>query len=254
MANKYKANHSIKHLNGNIMCSIDTETTGLDCTYHEMIQLCVLPLTDDFLPDESIDPFVCLIKPQYPNRWDAEAAKVNGLEAQANKHGIDPFTALDMFHEWFERLPLAKTGTKPFTKQIIPLGQNFAFDYGFINAWMGTDEEGKPWFDYYFARRELRDLKIACTFLNDLAYMQNTEIPFPRTSLGALCDKLTVSHPNKHDALGDAEATARCYSRICSMRMPFGLDFGQAKFNMDSAPEHLKIRKDEVFDLLNDEL
>ena len=41
---------SIQHLNGNLLCSVDTETTGLRAGYHELIQLGVVPLDGDLKP------------------------------------------------------------------------------------------------------------------------------------------------------------------------------------------------------------
>jgi DNA polymerase III epsilon subunit-like protein len=249
MAHKYKSNSNIAHLNGNVMCSIDTETTGLDCTFHELIQIAVLPLTDSFEVDDRIDPFVCLMKPDYPDRWDPKAASVNGLFEKANKHGLDRGIAFDLFKGWFrEVLKIPETMSPPYTKQIAPLAQNWTFDYGFINAWMGEDLDGRPFLDDFITRREPRDTKIVCAYLNDLAYMNNERCPFPRYSLGALCDRLCIPHPNKHDALGDAEATAKVYQRLAGMPMIHGLDLGIKLADTYEIPPEMKIKPADLID------
>ena len=36
------------HHNGHLVCAVDCETTGLVSGYHEMIQLCILPLDHNY--------------------------------------------------------------------------------------------------------------------------------------------------------------------------------------------------------------
>ncbi len=212
----------MQHLNGHKLCVIDTETTGLEAGYHEIIQICVLPVGASFEIDTSIEPFVAMIKPEYPNRWSKEAAAKNGLKGVVEKHGLDRDLVYDMFVKWFFKLNLAACGEKPYTKQIVPMAKNWAFDKGFLNAWMGKDDDGDPNIDY-FIHRYARELQAFALGMQDLAYMNANEVyPFTRFSLGALCKRLNVVNPNAHDALGDCVATLECYKRLLSLRLPAG--------------------------------
>ena len=44
------------HLNGNILCAVDVETTGLEVGFHEIWQIAVLPLDSNIKPNKDILP------------------------------------------------------------------------------------------------------------------------------------------------------------------------------------------------------
>ena len=245
MAGKYKANHSIAHLNGDIVCALDTETTGLDCNYHEIVQVAFVPLGDNFEPDDRIEPFYCTIKPEHPNRWDPAAARVNGLKETSANYGLDTYLALDHFIDWYDTLPLADTMSAPYHKRLVPLAKNWCFDYGFLNKWFSVlDETDDPAFDRYFNRRVARDLQTVVHYVNDLAYGNIHEVPFNKTSLKSVCARMCISADGAHDALADAVMTAKAYSRLINMRMPYGIDFGQTKYDNSVPVENTITAKD----------
>jgi len=237
------------HLNGDIVCAIDTETTGLDCDYHEMIQVAIVPLGVNFEVDESIDPFYATIKPEYPGRWDDGAARVNGLREVSANHGLDKYLVLDQFIDWFHELPLAETKSPPYHKRIVPLVKNWAFDRGFLRKWFSVldDEDGYA-FDKYINSRVARDLQPVVHYLNDLAYGNVMELPFNKASLGYVCKRLDINADGAHDALTDAIMTAKAYSRLINMRMPHGIDLGQTKYD-NSVPVEYTIDKGDVCSL-----
>jgi DNA polymerase III epsilon subunit-like protein len=51
------------HLNGNLLASVDLETTGKRAGYHEPIQIAVVPLNSDLRPLDGVRPFYSTIKP-----------------------------------------------------------------------------------------------------------------------------------------------------------------------------------------------
>src|SRR3989304_985946 len=69
------------HLNGNLLASIDLETTGLRAGYHEPIQIAVVPLNSDIRPLEGVRPFYTTIRPEHPERQDG-AGYVHGLKIE----------------------------------------------------------------------------------------------------------------------------------------------------------------------------
>ena len=96
----------MQHLNGKMMCAIDTETTGLDPRYNEIWQICILPLTDDLKPDKRHLPFYILIKPEHPNYidWNVPVFKKNRAKImEALQRGIEQETAVDLLIQWIER-------------------------------------------------------------------------------------------------------------------------------------------------------
>ena len=56
------------HLNGNLMVSVDLETTGRRPGYQEIIQIACVPLGPDLKPAPRLMPFYTEIKPNFPER------------------------------------------------------------------------------------------------------------------------------------------------------------------------------------------
>ena len=67
----------MEHWNGNQICAMDTETTGLDPFWHEIVQIAILPLDSNMEPRQDVLPFYINMIPQCPERVDREAVKVN---------------------------------------------------------------------------------------------------------------------------------------------------------------------------------
>ena len=193
----------MRHLNGHILCAIDTETTGLDPVVHEMIEIAIVPLGPDLKPRKDIFPFNFKIRPENVNVIDKEALSVNKITLEdLYTNGIDPIKASDLFETWFDNLKL------PFGKKIVPLGHNWSFDAKFIEKWLGLTAFN-CFFDYHY-----RDSSAIALFLNDWAEFHNERHPFPKVKLSYLCSQLKVENQRAHRALDDAIATAECYRRL----------------------------------------
>jgi DNA polymerase III epsilon subunit-like protein len=190
------------HWNGHLVCAIDTETTGTNPNWHEIVQVAVVPLKSDLTVNTKILPFYMEIAPDHPERTEPRALDANKLDVyKLMAEAMDSTRVADLFEEWFTKLNLA------FRKGIIPLAHNWPFDAAFLRNWLGNDN-----FNHYFY--SYRDTMSVMNHLNDIADINNETWPFPKQSLGSLCNRLTVENKNEHDALGDAVATAECYRRL----------------------------------------
>lgn len=220
--------YSSVHLNGNLICAIDIETTGLEVGVHDIIQVCVMPLGPDLNPSKQYKMFHMKLQPKRLENADIKADKVNkGLLTDALLHGTDPDTACDLFDEWFTRLNL------PVRKAIIPLAANWAgIDRDFLIEWLG----GPLNFQKYF-RNDFRDVMITALFLNDQADKFSEPIPFPKVNMGYLCGILGVRNPKAHDAVGDCWSTAQVYQRLLNYRQYHEFYAGPAKFVPNPPPE-----------------
>lgn len=196
------------HWNGNQLCAIDTETTGFDCSYHEMCQLAIIPLDSNIKPRTDVLPFHVHLKLDYPERADPDAMRINKTTAAwLQINGFERMKVIDMLEEWVEKLELGHTiGGRQ--KQIIPLGQNFSFDIGFMKAWLG-DQQYRDTFHYHY-----RDTMHTAAFLNDRAGMHSEKVPFSKIKLTYLAAQLDVEHDSAHDALQDARITAEVYRKL----------------------------------------
>jgi DNA polymerase III epsilon subunit-like protein len=193
---------SAVHLNGNLLCAVDTETTGLVAGFHDIIQISVIPLTPALEP---IQPFFTTrLQPKRPQNFDDASTTAHKITLQeATEFGIDPWTAVELFDEWFNSLKL------PERKKIVPLGHNFPFDRDFIKDFLG----GILNYDHVF-RSDFRDTMHTALFLNDLADYRSEPIPFPKVNLKYLCSQLGVAHENAHDAFADCVACVEVYKKL----------------------------------------
>jgi len=200
--------NSMHHWQGHQVCAIDVETTGLNPNWHEMIQICILPLDSDFLPRQDVVPFYIYLVPDYPERAAPKAMSINRLDfANVALTGHDREKAKDLLEDWITSLDLSytKSGDR---KKIMPLGQNYAFDLGFIKAWLG-DEMYNEIFHYHY-----KDTMIVANFLNDHAAVHAEAPPFPRIGLSYLCTRLKIHRERSHDALQDCIATAKVWRAL----------------------------------------
>ncbi len=198
----------MKTLNSDILCAIDTETTGLRAGWHDMIELAILPLWPDFTPNPNIEPFSMLIQPDHIDRIDQRAMKVNKISMTDLLQSPHLEDVNMLFEDWFDK---QLSGFK----QIQVLAQNWVFDQGFLQHFFGWSNKHKSWMDDFFnLRKGVRDTKIIVNYLNDLAEYNNQDIPFPKTSLSYLCSQLDIERLRSHRALDDCYATAEVYRRL----------------------------------------
>ena len=200
--------NSMVHWNGDQVCVMDLETTGLEPGYHEIIQIALVALDSNFDIRTDIIPFCVNIAPEYPERIDIEAMAVNKQDAATLINtGIDPFKVMELLGHWIDKLELPYTRSDK-RKRIRFLGHNVAFDISFLKVWLGL-EQYDDWFSYISI-----DTMDAAGFINNHCAMNAIKIPFPKVRLSYLCNVLDVEHRQKHDALEDCLATARCYKKM----------------------------------------
>ena len=214
------ATGKMTHLNGNLLCAIDIETSGLVCGVHEILEICVLPLDHDLEPIMKPLPFHQMLRPENVDAIDMEAIRIykqpdNNLDyshlvtskekvAKCVTQGMDKHTAADKFVDWFHKLNLA-----PF-KRIMALGHNLCgIDIPFIKEWLGNE----TW-ELCFSPL-VRDTMVCSLFLNDIAEAQlDPKLPFAKNNLSYLCSQLGVERLRSHTAFDDAVATSQCYKRM----------------------------------------
>lgn len=209
---------SMQHLNGNLLCSVDIETTGLRAGWHDLIQIAIVPLNGDLAP--MLEPFYITILPENPKRISKRAMQVNKIKL--SDVTLDKWDGQGLLEDWYD-----KTVKGNDFKKITMLGQNLNFDIPFIKEWMDYDMD-KPEVsnaDAFFDTRNIRDTKRVAEYLNDLAYFKGEPFPFAKTNLKYLCNIFGIDSEGAHDALVDAINTAQVYRRLMSLQIRI-LDFG----------------------------
>lgn len=196
----------LQHLNGNVMCAIDTETTGLEAGVHDVVEVAIIPLGADLEVMRGVGAFHVYLKPKRPQNVTEEALKINKLNmADLQINGLDPWVAADLFEDWFMKLGLVPG------KKIVPLAQNWPFDREFIRDWLGP-VTFNGLIDYHF-----RDTCPVAQFLNDRSAFQISTPPFPKVNLQYLASSLGIETNRAHSALDDALTCAKVYRKMMTM-------------------------------------
>lgn len=202
------SSRSMTHLNGDLLCVVDCETTGLKPRYHDLIQICILPLDSDLKPLKDVLPFYQHIRARRPENVDYHALEVNKIDFyQLQRTAFDADKVADLFDAWFQKLKL------PYNKKIAPLAQNWPFDREFIKDWLGEAS-----YESYFDRR-YRDTMPVALFLNDVADIHNENYPFPKCSLKYIASTLKIDYSGAHDSMQDCLITAEAYRLMMRMKV-----------------------------------
>ena len=200
------------YLNGHALCAIDVETTGLVAGYHEITQVCFLPLDATLEVRQDIIPFDLLLHIEHEDRIDPDAMKLTRTKFYEHQQkAIDKYQAADLLVEWVERFNL------PFRKRIMPLAHNWKFDAAFILEWLGPTS-----FEQFIDGRS-RDTMCCALYANDIAAMRHEQVPFPKVNLPYVASQLKIPHDRAHEALADCVTTVEVYKKMMNHRMLQGL-------------------------------
>jgi len=164
---------------------VDIETTGLSVIEHEIIEIgCVI--TDHKLKIK--EEFEIKIKPKNIENANKTALKINHYNEEDWENGIEIKDALKIFSKK--------------VKDCIMVGQNVAFDSGFL--------------EYNFEKNNLKNtlhyhrldtISIAWARFHD-------DLDVSHFSLREMCKRFNIENKNPHSALSDAQATFELYKKL----------------------------------------
>lgn len=175
--------------------AVDIETTGETPGYHEIIQIAVQPLDDNFDPEG--EPFYVRLRPEHPERADPEAMAVSGLSL--DDPAVSQERGADLLYEYFQRWG---------GRAVVPLAHNWSFERGFLGAWLGEELFARVFFGH------ARDSMLLAVAYQDRAAISGAELPFESIGLDALCKQFGIVNEKPHDALSDAITGAKLYRAL----------------------------------------
>ena len=195
----------MRHLNGELLCALDTGTTGVDMELDEIIEVAILPADDCLKLHDSIVAFHCLIRPENcKHRQETKLSAQKWTELQA--HGLDRHQSASAFVKWFESIGLAPG------KKIIPLAHNWPFDRHFIVNWLGNKT-----FEMCFSHL-YRDTQVFGGMLNDCAEQKASAHfaghPYPWQKLTNMCNKHNITVHRPKTVMQDAHNTLQLYQKM----------------------------------------
>lgn len=172
---------------------VDTETTGTDPDFHEIIELAVIIVKQTERPGkgpkiEILEECEWKIKPQRMERAEEAALRVNGYNEVDWMFAIDRKNAMEEFAK--------KTQSCSF------VSHNLVFDHAFVMK--AFDETGVENRMHY---AKLDTISIAFARLYDAPLAD-------KFSLRALCELLKVDNKKAHTALADTKALVEVYKKL----------------------------------------
>ena len=193
------------HMNSHLLCAIDIEWSGLRPYYHDIIEICIMPLTSTFEPLKTIMPFTVPIRPRYIDRIDRENMSVTQDHLiHIMKYGVDHYTAGEMFLQWFEKLKLKRT------KKIVPLTYSWPEVRPYIWDWLGA-LNADSCFDYRY-----RDILSTANFLNDYNDWHIENCPIPKLHFEYICSSMKVDLIRPKLVMTNCKAIGEVYKAMLS--------------------------------------
>ncbi|OGI85945.1 hypothetical protein A3A01_00900 [Candidatus Nomurabacteria bacterium RIFCSPLOWO2_01_FULL_39_17] len=167
---------------------IDIETTGPNVLENEIIEIgCVLTTPELKVVEE----FELKIKPEHIENADPVALKINHYNPQ---NWISALT-----------LPQAMEILSVKVKDHIMVGQNVAFDSGFLECAFLKTQKSNP---MHYHKLDTISIAWAKLFKNsDLKHF----------SLREMCLRFGIKNENAHTALADARATYELYKKLMAL-------------------------------------
>lgn len=174
---------------------LDIETTGLKPGFNEIIQIAVVPLDREF--HVKGEPFVRYMRPEYWDRIDDEALKINGITREQLRFMDTKEIVWEYFMKWCGQMCSGD-------EQLHPLGHNIKFDVSFI------EKEPIGRFFHYHSRCSMN----AAQFLKDTGKLDVGQ----SISLRELYNHfIGTDLPRNHDALDDALACLTVYKHLMEL-------------------------------------
>lgn len=167
---------------------IDIETSGLDVIIHEILEIGGVITTPDL---EVIEEFEIKIKPERIENANPTALKINHYNEKDWEGAITLREAIKILAEK--------------VKDCIMVGQNVAFDAGFIEHAFSRMS-----IDNTMHYHKLDTVSIAWAKLHK-------EPDLEHFSLREMCARFGITNERPHSALSDARATYELYKKLMSL-------------------------------------
>jgi len=172
----------LKYLNNNKFCVVDITSSGQVPGFHDLIEICIVPVTSGILPDKSVMPFSVFMEPK--NLQNAQP--YSGYLAEYMKYAMNPWDAAASFERWYEKLKLKGN------KRIFPISFNWSAKQHFIMDWLSHSEDGQPFYYDFFDTFRCIDLVTLPLYWNAVLLGNGDRCVFTRQTFTNLCTRFGI--------------------------------------------------------------
>ncbi len=194
------------HFNENRAVGVAIKTTGNNPRIHELLQICVFPLTSRFELSKEVIPFDINIKP-IKNEDDRDYIKSGLMKNRFNEiienSQQSPQSCAELFDSWMEKKIQLR-----FEKKLMPVAYNWAYMRPFIRNWLGPIN-----FESHFSH-EYRDLMSIALYCNDYADINNLQLIYSKVNLVYITNVLRIEYNKYDDAILHVKAICEAYRAL----------------------------------------
>jgi DNA polymerase III epsilon subunit-like protein len=186
------------------LCAIDTETTHIDFLRAKAVELTILPLTEDYEPDQTMKPLNILVNPGVVELdLGKEALSFNKIDREKIlTEGVNSATLTAHIKNWMDENKITS---------IEPLAHNWIYDRVILRNSMEFDDVERIFY------RRAKDSHTAAVFVNDLYKFKGKKPPFRYTGLSKMAEYFGMDTSGAHRALQDCLMSAFVYKNLMNM-------------------------------------
>lgn len=191
------------HLNNNILCAMRTRISGPIPRYHDLVEICILPINSQWKPSTCIVPFSVKIQPKRKENIDYKSCPLS-KEAILNicETGMDAYVAADRFDEWMTKLNLNSE------KKIVLLCHDWVLDREFIIDWLGVESFNQ------FIDNRVRDIGIISLYANDKADFHAEPALYAKTHFSYIANSVGIQGMRSKDCMEESLTLIEIYKRM----------------------------------------
>jgi hypothetical protein len=201
------ADTNLMNLNGGLLCACEILTSGNVPRFHDLIQICLLPLNADFKPNKKCLPFYCDLKPRRKDNIDFDNLPKRVTRQQIYDitiKGADPDQAADLLQTWFDKFQLG------YGKKIWILAYDWIAKRPFIEDWLQSPTQYNMIFDYRY-----RDPLPASLYCNDKAdFGAARKLPYAKVDFSYLCASVSADPDRSKDCLIKCLQLSELYTKM----------------------------------------
>lgn len=202
----------MKYINNNRFCVVDISTSGEIPGFHDLIEICILPVLPGFVPDKTLLPYQAHVRPRRPRN----ASKPVGYLEEMRKYALDSYDVAGTFERWYEKLNLRHN------KRIFPISWNWSAKQPFVMDWLSHSDLGESFYYDFFDKFRHIDLVTLPLYWNEVLGNNGDRCVFTRQVLTNLCTRFGIEWTKPLTAQTRCFLMLEVYRKFTEVLLPSG--------------------------------